>query len=217
MLTVQNATSRTDVYPLPATMTKLVLPDETDFNTTAHPSFLSGVSTEGLIKMFEFGLWSERMVRKGKFATLSDVIKAEISIYETDGFGLRDNFQAPVFPKVVLNSSHADHMKSIKSSLTDMGLCTTVNAKSVGATYDVVKNKRVREFAEILDEDEVNDVPIQVTGSGFLHQTTYWLNVQGLNKQGFSRGSMTMAINNRDNYFSVRYKDVKDFEYKTFL
>ena len=110
-----------------------------------------------------------------------------------------------MFPKVVLNSSHADHMDSIKPSLTDMGLCTSVNAKSIGATYDLKKDQRVREFAEVLDKEGPSDSPLQVTGSGFLHQTTYWLNVQNLVKSGFARGSMTVAINSWGEYFSVRY------------
>ena len=109
-----------------------------------------------------------------------------------------------MFPKVVLRSSEADHMDSIKPSLTDMGLCTTINAKSIGATYDTEKSMRVREFAEVLDREEARDTPLQVTGSGYLHQTTYWLNVQNLDKSGFSRGGMTLAINSRDQYFSVR-------------
>ena len=82
------------MYPLLATMTKLMLPEETDFNTTVHPSFITKVSTERLIKMFEFGLWAERMVEKGTFASLSDVIKSELAVYESEGFGLRGNFQA---------------------------------------------------------------------------------------------------------------------------
>ena len=77
-------------------MTKLVLPEETDFNTTAHPSFLTEVSTERLIKMFEFGLWAERMVEKGKLASLADVVRAELAVYEGDGFGIRGNFQANI-------------------------------------------------------------------------------------------------------------------------
>ena len=40
-------------------------------------------------------------------------------------------------------------MDSIKSSLTDMGLCTTINAKRISSTFDLKKNKRVREFAEV--------------------------------------------------------------------
>ena len=94
LLTFQIATNRTDVYPLPATLAKLVLPQETDFSTIAHPSFLDKVSTGRLIKMFEFGLWAERMVDKGTFPSLGDVIKAELAIYEGEGFSLRGNFQA---------------------------------------------------------------------------------------------------------------------------
>ena len=86
-----------NVYPLPATMAKLVLPDETDNGTIANPSLLDKVSTERRIKLFEFGLWAERMVEKGKYASLSDVIKEELAIYESEGFGLRGNFQAKNF------------------------------------------------------------------------------------------------------------------------
>ena len=86
-----------DVYPLPATMAKLVLPDETDNDTIANPSLLDKVSTQRRIKMLEFGLWAERMVGRGKYASLSDVIKEELAIYESEGFGLRGNFQARNF------------------------------------------------------------------------------------------------------------------------
>ena len=96
-------------------------------------------------------------------------------------------------------------MDSIKPSLTDMGLCTSINAKSIGDTYDTKKDHRVMEFAEVLDREGPSDSPLKVTGSGFLHQTTYWLNVQNLVKSGFSRGGMTVAINNWEEYFSVRY------------
>ena len=95
-------------------------------------------------------------------------------------------------------------MDTIKSSLTDMGLCTTINAKRISSTFDLKKNKRVREFAEVLDIGDASDAPLRVTGSGYLHQSTYWLNVQNLVKSGFSRGGMTVAINSWDEYFSVR-------------
>ena len=95
-------------------------------------------------------------------------------------------------------------MDSIKSSLTDMGLCTSINAKNISGTFNLNKNTRIREFAEVLDKEGTSDTPLQVTGSGFLHQTTYWLNVQNLVKSGFSRGGMTVAINSFGEYFSVR-------------
>ena len=82
------------VYPMPSMLAKLVLPGETRFDNLAHPTFLSQVSTERLIKLFEFGLWAEHMVEKGNHATLSDVVKEELAIYESEGFGLRGNFQA---------------------------------------------------------------------------------------------------------------------------
>ena len=87
----------TDVYPLPATMAKLVLLGETDNDTIANPSLLDNMSTQRRIKLFEFGLWAERMVGQGKHASLSDVIKQELAIYESEGFGLRGNFQANKF------------------------------------------------------------------------------------------------------------------------
>ena len=88
---------QSDVYPLPATMAKLVLQGETDNDTIANPSLLDNVSTQRRIKLFEFGLWAERMVGQGKHASLSDVIKEELAIYESEGFGLRGNFQAKKF------------------------------------------------------------------------------------------------------------------------
>ena len=46
------------------------------------------------LKMFKFGLWADGMMEKGTFASLSDVVKAELAVYESEGFGLRGNFQA---------------------------------------------------------------------------------------------------------------------------
>ena len=70
---------QSDVYPLPATMDKLVLPGATDYDMIANPSLLDNVSTQRRIKLFEFGLWAERMVGQGKHASLGDVIKEELA------------------------------------------------------------------------------------------------------------------------------------------
>ena len=60
----------------------------TDNDTIANPSLLDNVSTQRRIKLFEFGLWAERMVGQGKHASLSDIIKEELPVYESEGFGL---------------------------------------------------------------------------------------------------------------------------------
>ena len=84
----------THVYPLPQRLANLLRQgDSVDYKTLAHPSFLHGITTEQLIKMFKFGMWAEYMVRTGNFDTPSDVIKAELDVFEKRGYNLREDFQ----------------------------------------------------------------------------------------------------------------------------
>ena len=111
-----------------------------------------------------------------------------------------------MFSKLVLGGSNKNLLDTLAPSLTDRGLCYTMNSKSVKKTYNA-NNKRVKSFVEIFDTDVTNDAPSRVNGSGYLHRSTFWLNVRNLSSRGFSKGSMTAAINNWNEYFSVRWED----------
>lgn len=91
-------------------------------------------------------------------------------------------------------------------TLTDRGLCYAINSKSITETYSRT-NKRVKSFLDIFGNNVTNDAPKRVNGSGYLHRSTFWLNVRDLSSNRFSQGSMTAAINNWDEYFSVRWED----------
>ena len=79
-----------------------------------------------------------------------------------------------------------------------------MNSKSLINTYNIT-NKRVKAFAEIVGTNiTTQDAPGLVNGSGYLQRSTFWLNVRNLSSKGFAKGSMTMAINNWNEYFSVR-------------
>ena len=95
-------------------------------------------------------------------------------------------------------------MESIKTSLTDMGLCTTINANSIASTFNIDKHEGIKEFANILDESDTKHHPIKVKGSGYIHQSIFWLNVRNPSISGLQRGGITAAINNWNDYFSVR-------------
>ena len=95
------------IYPQPAQMAGLIQPvsrpmhnarvwheyQQADYKPVAHPTFLEGMGTEQMFKIFKFGTWARKMVDSGDFETLSDVIKAELQVFENRGFALRADFQ----------------------------------------------------------------------------------------------------------------------------
>ena len=115
-------------------------------------------------------------------------------------------FQAPKFNKLVLGSSSTNIFKTLVPSLTDRGLCYSMNSKSLINTFNI-SNQRVKEFAEIFGKNVSQESPSMVEGSGHLQRSTFWLNVRDMTHvhHGFSKGSMTLAINNWNEYFSVRW------------
>ena len=97
---------------------------------------------------------------------------------------------------------------SLKASITDKGLCHTINAKSIMKTYNVEMDERLKSFSNMLDRFGAKEKPLTITGSGYLHQATFWLNARGSsNKTRSSKGSITAAINNWHDYFAVRFKN----------
>ena len=65
-----------------------------NYTSPTHPLFLQGVSTEHLMKLVRFGIWSKFMVEKtDKFKNISDVLKAELEVFSKSGYGIRQNFQ----------------------------------------------------------------------------------------------------------------------------
>lgn len=94
-------------------------------------------------------------------------------------------------------------LNTFKASLTDEGLCYTMNAKSVAGTFNVFNDKRLNSFADVLDGTDLK--PLNITGSGYLHQSIFWVHVRGYTeKSWYSQQGITAAINNWEDYFSVR-------------
>ena len=117
--------------------------------------------------------------------------------------------QEPIFPKVVQSVIPKDSelLGSLKASITDKGLCHTINAKSIIKTYNVEKDERLKSFSNILDRRGAEEKPLTIAGSGYLHEVTFWVNARGSsNKTKSLKGSITAAINNWDEYFAVRFK-----------
>ena len=123
---------------------------------------------------------------------------------------MRDSYcQEPIFQKIVQITTDSDQdkslLKTLKASLTDEGLCYTMNAKSVGSTFNVSNDKRLRSFANILDGNQTDDEPIRIRGSGYLYRSMFWINVRGYTeKSWYSKQGATAAINSWVDYFSVR-------------
>ena len=84
-------------------------------------------------------------------------------------------------------------------------------------TYNVEMDERLKSFSHILDRIGAEEKPLAITGSGYLHQATFWLNARGSsNKTKSLKGSITAAINNWDDYFSVRFKNRFSPQYSPF-
>ena len=85
-------------YPVPFRLANLLQQGDSlravDNTSQAHPSLLQGVSTEHLIKLVKFGIWSKFMVEKThKFTNIRDVLKAELKLFSKSGYGMREDFQ----------------------------------------------------------------------------------------------------------------------------
>ena len=108
---------------------------------------------------------------------------------------------------MILSGSDTSLVDSVRPSLTDRGLCTTINSPKIANSYNTI-DKRVRSFVDMLDDlNDSNDLPNRVKGSGNLNSAHFWLNVRDVSDNGlveYSRGSVTLAINNWKEYFSVR-------------
>ena len=109
-------------------------------------------------------------------------------------------------------SASDKYMHTIGTSLTDMGLCTTINSNTIRETFSISNYEQIRPFAKILDQSTTQTNPLQVKGSGFIHRAIFWLNVRNPNPSASGmeygkttvRGGISAAINNWNEQFSVR-------------
>ena len=87
--------NHTHVYPLPSWLANLMMPGNIteDHRFLAHPSFIQRLSVEQILKMVKFELWAKYQVHTKKFATLSDVLREELKVFEEKGYARREEFQ----------------------------------------------------------------------------------------------------------------------------
>jgi hypothetical protein len=89
------------------------------------------------------------------------------------------------------------------TSLTDAGLCTTLNGNSMINTFHD-NNKRMKEFIKILVQPTNNTFEaVKFSGIGHSHIKTAWINVR--DSTGKQRGTINVAINDWKDSVSVRY------------
>ncbi len=87
-------------------------------------------------------------------------------------------------------------------SLTDSGICSTINGQSLSATYE--KGGKIDTLGDILDPRGEAVGAIKNLGSGSMYRSSFWLNVRNGAEQGRSQGELTMAISDFKEYFNVR-------------
>jgi hypothetical protein len=108
----------------------------------------------------------------------------------------------PSFPSIILKS----HNLKLRSShsLSDVGLCTTLNGNSIEDTFEDNKSK-IKSFKEMLGSDAKGPFkPMHISGSGNFHAKEIWLNVRDVSGQKGANGMMSIAINDWKDYVSVR-------------
>ncbi len=69
----------------------------------------------------------------------------------------------------------ADYLSSVSASVTDEGICTSINANSMNETYE--PDSRIIELQRLLDPRIGSRQSLKVKGSGNMYQTSMWLNV----------------------------------------
>jgi hypothetical protein len=59
-------------------------------------------------------------------------------------------------------------------------------------------------FSRILDNRTGTRKPLKIEGSGTVFSKEFWLNARDVSARGREKGIMRVAINNWNDYFSVR-------------
>jgi hypothetical protein len=110
----------------------------------------------------------------------------------------------PSFSSIILKSQNLD--LQVSPSLTDSGLCTTVNGQSIEETYED-SNTKMKDFKKMLGVGGKSPFkPKLISGSGNKHHKKMWLNVRDVRGQVETEGMIRVAINDWKDYVSVRYK-----------
>jgi hypothetical protein len=108
----------------------------------------------------------------------------------------------PSFPPVILESHNLD--LTAYPSLADVGLCTTLNGNSIEDTYED-SNVKIKSFKLLLGSASKRPFrPMNITGSGNIHLKKMWLNVRDVSDGKRTKGMMSVAINDWEDYVSVR-------------
>jgi hypothetical protein len=102
----------------------------------------------------------------------------------------------------ILDSPHIN--LTVSPSLSDAGLCTTLNANSIEDTFDD-SNMKMKQFKKMLGTDEKRPFkPMPISGSGNIHHKKMWINVRDVTGLKEARGIMSLAINDWKDFVSVR-------------
>ena len=69
--------------------------------------------------------------------------------FSDEGFPLREEFKSPIFMPIVLADPYNHWVNTdnlTRHSITDIGICETVNGYSMKATYKVIKSSNYAKF-----------------------------------------------------------------------
>ena len=206
----------------------VVEPAKSDLGGRPHPSMLSGVSDEGVLRLLKFNTWLKAMV-KADGKTMEKLVEEETANYKD--FAMKDGIevkldklathslivaqhdmhvyvQVPeILPDHVLTHNLAEeYADTLSHAYTDFGICTVVNGKSLADTFSA-SNDRIEKIGAMLDPRPSNksSAAVKIRGSGRLYQAAFWINVRRGRDQGRKEGSMSMAVTNWVDYFTVRY------------
>jgi hypothetical protein len=108
----------------------------------------------------------------------------------------------PTIPSIILKNQNLN--LEVSPSLSDVGLCTTLNGNSIEDTFSDSNNK-MKNFKEMLGSTVRGKFkPILISGSGNIHHKKIWLNVRDVTGMVNTRGIMRVSINGWRDFISVR-------------
>ena len=158
----------------------------------------------GLSKLLMYGNYI-----RSRGAQKSNSIKEELDLYP---YTKKVEFKEPYFAPVDLQRNLEDSNIDFSPSITEAGVCQVYNGDSMHSLFK--ETPRMDELKSVIDMRNTEINPQQITGSGKISQMTFWLDASNkymasMNSFKKHKGSLLVAINDWQTYYSVRLNQIE--------
>ena len=157
-------------------------------------------NTIGLSKLLMYGNYIG-----SRGAEKTNAIQEEIDLYP---YTKKDKFKEPYFAPVDLDHTNID----FNPSITEAGVCQVYNGDSMHSLFK--KTPRMNDLENVIDVRNTEIIPQRINGTGKISQKTFWLDASNkymasLNSFRKYKGSLLVAINDWQTYYSVRLNQIE--------